>query len=92
MRNECIELILYILSIVEENKIKVFDKTFLNKEDKNGMTHLLLICKDYSDNIHEKYNQIIKMKNSIFKNNFNEIEKSNEENNLVEIKLKSKKI
>lgn len=30
------------------------------------------------------------MKSSIFKNNFNEIEKSNKENNLVEIELKSK--
>ena len=90
MRNDCIELILCVLSIVEESKIKVFDKTFLNKEDKNGMTPLLLISKDYSDNIYEKYNQMIKMKSSIFKNNFNEIEESNKENNLAEIELKSK--
>ena len=61
-----------------------------NKEDINGMTPLLLICKDYSNNIYEKYNQIIKMKCSIFRNNFNEIEKSNKENNLAEIELKSK--
>ena len=35
----------------------------MNKEDEiNGLTPIIIICKDFSDNIYEKYNQILKMR------------------------------
>ena len=94
LREDCIQLILYILNITKEKRIKAFNNKFLNKQDiKNGFTPILLICQDFSNNIYEKFNQIISMKTSnyydFFKNNEN-IKKYKEESALAEILLQSK--
>ena len=62
LKEDCIDLINYIISLEKEKKMNIFDKNYLNKEDENnGLTPIVIICKDYNDNIYEKFNQIIKM-------------------------------
>ena len=63
LKQECIDLLSFVLSLENEKKKNIFDKEYLNKEDEiTGLTPIITICKDYSDNIYEKYNQILKMK------------------------------
>ena len=65
LKEDCLDLINYIISLEKEKKMKIFDKDFLNKEDENnGLTPILIICKDYNDNIYEKFNQIVRMVSS----------------------------
>ena len=63
LKNECLDLISYVLSLQNEKRKNIFDKEFLNKEDEiTGLTPIITICKDFSENIYEKYNQILKLK------------------------------
>ena len=82
LRDDCIEFLSYILHIIKEKNIKIFDESIIKKYKNNFISPLLLLCKDYSENIHEKIAQIFAMKNSkiilkTFDNiNNNEIKKS----------------
>ena len=63
LKQECLDLLSYVLSLQNEKKKNIFDKEFLNREDEiTGLTPIITICKDFSENIYEKYNQILKMR------------------------------
>ena len=92
LREDCLTLISYILSLAKRKNLKVFNEIFLNKDNViNCLTPILLICKNFSDNIYEKYNQIIIMKSSdYYEKYFNTNKSEVKEKILAEIKIKAK--
>lgn len=63
LREDCIDLISHVISRENEKRKKVINKDILNIEDEiNGLTPIVIICKDFSENIYEKFNQILKMR------------------------------
>ena len=67
LKQECLDLLTYVLSLKNEKRKNIFDKDYLNKEDEiTGLTPIITICKDYSENIYEKFNQILKMRISSY--------------------------
>ena len=58
-----IVLIMMILSTTDENKNNIFNNFLLNKESENyELTPLISLCKIYSENIYDKYNEIVRIK------------------------------
>ena len=57
LRDDCIELISYI-----SKKNNIIDKQYLNFKNQEIEPFLLSLCKDFSNNIYDKYNEIVKMK------------------------------
>ena len=90
LKEECIKLLYYILFLAKESNLNVFDKNFLNKKNKNGLKPIVLICKDFNDNIYDKFNQIIKMKSSNYYEKIVNNDKNIKEKVLNEILIKSK--
>ena len=90
---DCLELIDLVLSSTDENKNMIFNRSILNEEIKEcQLTPVVWLCKNFSDHIYEKYNDILKIKSIdylIDKNNNNIIYKQLDQNTLNEIKLKA---
>ncbi len=61
---DCIELISSVLCTVNgRDKINVFNKFLLNQENKEyELTPLIALCKNFSENIYDRYNKIVKIK------------------------------
>ena len=89
---DCLELINTILSSESKNTKKLFDSSILNKEiEKIKLTPIVWLCKNFGDNIYEKYNNIIKLKSIDYfaKNNSNISNMNNNENIISLIKQKT---
>ena len=86
-----IELVMLILSTTDENKNNVFNSTLLNNENQNYLTPLIALCKNFSDNIYDMYNEIIKIKamKYINKDNNNQITIKKDESIINNIKNES---
>ena len=61
---DCIELISNVLCAVNsKDKTNIFNKYLLNKENKEyELTPLIALCRNFSENIYDRYNQIVKIK------------------------------
>ena len=73
LRNDCIDLILYILSLAKEKNIRLYDNSSLKGEEKlHYDCPVISLCKDYSKCVTAKFYENIKMKisTSIMKKNF----------------------
>ena len=67
---DCIELIMMVISICDQNKNNIFNKALLNKVNKEfELTPLISLCKNFDDNIYLNYNQIIKINAMKYINN-----------------------
>ena len=90
---DCLELIDFVLSSTDENKNMIFNGSNLNKEIKEcQLTPVVWLCKNFSEHIYEKYNNILKMKSIdylIDKNSNSIIDKQLDQNTLNEIKKKA---
>ena len=65
MRDDCIQLIFYILFLSKDKNIKIFKDNHYNFEgDNNNLFPSIIICKDFSKNIFAKFNHIAQMKSS----------------------------
>ena len=63
LRNDCIDLILYILSLAKEKNIRLYDNASLKgKEKLDYLSPIILLCKDYSKYVIAKFYEIVKMK------------------------------
>ena len=65
LRKDCIQLIYYILFLAKEKNINICDESFKYKMDDNKkFSPALLLSKDFSENLHEKFNQILEIKST----------------------------
>jgi len=91
-----IELIDLVLSSTDENKNMIFNESNLNKEIKEcELTPVVWLCKNFSEHIYEKYNNILKIKSIdyLIDKNSNSImmDKQLDQNTLDEIRNKAYK-
>ena len=87
-----IELIMMIISTTDENNNIVFNNSNLNKENNNyEFTPLISLCKNFSENIYDIYNKIVKIKSMEFinKDNNNYINTKKDQNIINIIKKNS---
>ena len=93
LRKDCIQFIYYILFLANEKSLKICDEAFKYRMgDNNQLSSALLLSKDFSENLHEKFNQILQIKSTKYSDmyygtKYLEIK----ENFLVEILRDSKK-
>ena len=74
LRDDCIDFISYLISLEDENRAKIFNENFLNSENpENCLTPIVILCKDFSENIYKKINSIIEMVGSNYNENYYEI-------------------
>ena len=91
-----VELIDLVLSSTDENKNMIFKESNLNKEIKEcELTPVVWLCKNFSERIYEKYNNILKIKSIdyLIDKNSNSImmDKQLDQNTLNEIRNKAYK-
>ena len=69
LRKDCLQLIYYILFLAKEKNIKICDESFQYKMgDNSQLSAALLLSKDFSENLHEKFNQILQIKSTKYSN------------------------
>ena len=73
LRDDCIDFISFMLTLEDANTIKIFNEHFLNSENaENCLTPIVILCKDFSENIYNKINSIIEIVGSNYNENFYE--------------------
>ena len=94
LEKDCIELLMILLTSTDKNKNNIFNKELLNKENKNyKLTSIVSLCKNFSENIYEKYNEIIKIVSMEYINkDNNKIYVKQEQNSINNIREKAFKI
>ena len=89
---DCLELMLNFVTLINKNKELIINRSILNQEIKEiKLTPIVCLCKNFGENIYEKYNDILKLKSIDYLKNNNSglINMNFNENILNEIKQKS---